>query len=868
MPRQSNAWGGDAAGVPRPDLAAARRATPAAVTATGPAGLTQHEAAARLRRDGPNELPAERRRWWAIVADAVAEPMILLLLACGGVYFLLGDASEGLVLLGSVLAVIAISLYQTQRSERALAALRELSSPRALVIRDGVEQRVAARDVVAGDLLRVGEGNRIPADGVVVSTANLQVDESLLTGEAVPVRKVAGTDGAASARPGGDDTPFVYSGTIVVAGQALVSVTATGPRSAVGRIGHSLAAITETPTPLQREIAAAVKVVGVIGIAVSVLTAVAYALSRHAWLDGALAGLALAISLLPEEFPVILSLFLALGAWRIARRNVLIRHMPALEALGATSILCVDKTGTLTENRMRVAALAAADHRWVPIPGTPAPEWSHPILEMAVLASREHPFDPTEQAIHGLADEVLAGTEHVHRNWSLVREYPLSPALLAMSQVWRAVEGDAWVVAAKGAPEAIVDLCHLPADRRERIAAQVASLAADGLRVLGVGAAMVHAAVLPAEQHDIPFAFVGLLALSDPVRAGVPDAVAACRAAGIRLAMITGDYPATGRAVAVQIGLGPSPRVLTGAELECEGDAALSRRCADADVFARVLPEQKLRIVRALAAQGAVVAMTGDGVNDAPALRAADVGIAMGQRGTDVARAAADLVLLDDDFGSIVGAIRLGRRIYDNIRSAMRYVVSIHIAIAGVALIPVLLGWPLVLLPLHIVFLELIVDPACSIAFEAEPEAPDVMRRPPRRPGEHALDRRALLEAVAQGVLGLAALCALLVGGTAAGAGEEHVRLIVFSAVILFNLGLIVSGGNGPLLRRRSAPLCAVVGGAFAALTLVLALAPLRRIFRLAPPSVADVALLAAFTVTIGIGFEIVKACARGRVRT
>ena len=829
-------------------------------------GLTQAEADQRLRREGPNELPRDQHwRWLALLREVAGEPMILLLLACGALYFALGDAHEGLALLASVFVVIAITLYQTQRTERALAALRELSSPRARVIRDGTERNIAARTLVCGDVVRIAEGERVPADGVILATAHLEVDESLLSGESLPVRKQAGAPDGAAAGLGADDATSVHAASLVVAGQAVVEVTGTGPRTAVGRIGLSLATVEQSDTPLQRQVGLAVKIGGAAGLGLCALVAILYGLARGNWLDGALAGIALAMSFIPEEFPVILTLFLAFGAWRIARRNVLIRRMPALEGLGATTVLCVDKTGTLTENRMRLAAVAIDGECWRPPleSAKPAPEAFHRVLEFAILASRERSFDPTETAIHDLAGAALSETEHLHHTWTMAREYPLSPDLLAMSQVWRSVDGDTWAVAAKGAPEAIVDLCHLPDERRRTLADEVSALAADGLRVLAVAAAQVRAPALPSHQHDFPFEFLGLLGLADPVRRGVPQAVADCQRAGIRVVMITGDYPATARAIAAQIGLAGAARVLTGSELDAMSDAELGEQSRTTGVFARVVPEQKLRIVQAFAAAGEVVAMTGDGVNDAPALRAATIGIAMGQRGTDVAREAADLVLMDDDFTSIASAVRRGRSIYDNIRKAMRYVVAIHIPIAGVALLPVLLGWPLLLLPLHIVLLQLIVDPACSIAFEAEPEEPDIMDRPPRPPTEHVLGAASLRAALLQGGLALAVLCGLLATMTAAGYGESRTRTVVFAALILANLALILTSrsdaAGGPLLDRRNSALWIIVGGALALLAAVLSLAPLRGLLRLAAPTAADVGLIAAAGLLLLGAFELVK---------
>jgi Ca2+-transporting ATPase len=837
-------------------------------------GLTSAEATECLRSCGPNELTrTQGPSLLTLLVRVAGEPMILLLIACSVVYILLGDPHESLVLAASIVVVIGISLYQTQRTERAVAALRELSSPRARVIRDGSEQRIPSREIVPRDIFVVAEGDRIPADGIVVRTVHLEIDESLLTGESAPVAKVPEDLESTPSRAAGEVTSLVYAGTLVVAGQGLVQVTTTGIQTELGRIGVSLATVEHAETPLQRQMAAAVRVAGALGTGLCVLVALLYGITRASWLEGALAGLALAMSLMPEEFPVVQTLFLALGAWRIARRNVLVRHTAALEALGATTVLCVDKTGTLTENRMRLAVLSVDRARWAPPPSgtTPPPEPFHRLLEFAVLASDENPFDPMDRAIGAFATAALAGTEHLHRKWRLAREYPLSRDLLAMTHVWRAAEREHWVVAAKGAPEAVADLCHLSAADTRLLVDEVSALAADGLRVLAVAAAVAPPPTLPTHQHDFPFELVGLLGFEDPLRPAVPGSIALCRRAGIRTVMITGDYPATARAAAERIGLGPA-RVLTGAELAATDDAGIAARVSDITVFARVVPEQKLRIVRAFTTAGQVVAMTGDGVNDAPALRAANIGIAMGKRGTDVAREAADLVLADDDFTSIVGAIRLGRRIYDNIRKALRYVISVHVPIAGISLLPVLLRWPLVLLPLHIVFLELIIDPACSIAFESEPEEPDVMDRPPRGADEPVLDLPSVLIALAHGGLALLIVGGLLVAATLAGYPPEHARTLAFAALVLANLGLILTGRQSArytraVLRPTNRPLAIVVAGALTVLAAVLEIPPLRTLFQLAPLTALD-AVLVGLSALAALGcFEAVNAFGKRRER-
>jgi Ca2+-transporting ATPase len=806
-------------------------------------GLSSAEADARLRREGPNVLPAPRRGGLLRLAlELLREPMILLLLAAAGAYFLLGDVGEAAILLVSLLGVVGISLLQGRRTERSLERLRDLSSPRARVIRDGEQKRIAGADVVRGDLLVVSEGDRVAADGRVLWVSNLSADESLLTGESVPVAKRP-----AEASPAAGDSTRMFSGTLAVSGQGIVEVTATGPATEIGRIGASLQRIEQEKSPLQREIGRLVRRLGVAGAAVCVLIAVLYGRSRGSFVEGLLAGLAAAMSLLPEEFPVVFTVFLALGAWRISRRRVLTRRMPAIEALGQTTFLCVDKTGTLTLNRMTVTRLAAGDDELDSARAAELPERFHELVEFAVLASQATPFDPTEVAIREFGLRSLAETEHLHANWELFREYPLSPELLAVAHAWKAREREDYVIAAKGAPEAIADLCHLEAAESDRLRERVERLAGDGLRVLAVAAARFRPGELPSRSHDFAFSLLGLVGLEDPLRPSVAEAVETCTRAGIRVVMITGDYPVTASRIAREIGL-PGARVTTGAELSSLDDSALEARLAESSVFARVVPAQKLRLVESLKALGHIVAMTGDGVNDAPALKAAHVGIAMGGRGTDVAREAASLVLLDDDFASIVAAIRLGRTIFDNLKKATAYLVAIHVAIAGMAMLPVVVGWPLLLLPIQIVFLELIIDPASTIAFEAEPSERDVMRRPPRSQRAPLLSAATFALSAARGAVVLGAAVAtyawLLAGGRPAAAARGP----AFAALIVGNLCLILAhrSFSRSVVRSIVRPNPAVwwiLGLAAGTLTAVLTVPALRRLFHFEGTRPADALL-------------------------
>lgn len=844
-------------------------------------GLDGDEAARRLAADGPNMLPGNTpKSAFAIVRDVVTEPMFLMLLGGGAVYFALGDHTEALFLLSFVAVVIGISLAQERKTQRALESLRDLSAPRALVLRDGKEQRIAGHDVVRGDLLVLHEGDRIAADAVLVQ-GQLEVDESLLTGEAVPVTRTAPKDRNAASEEGAK----VHASTVVTRGVAIAEVSATGAGTAVGRIGTDLNRTVEPPSALQQGSRKLVRRLGALALVLAVVQVLLGSWwNDRPWLESLLSGIALAMALLPEEIPLILTVFLALGAWRIAQQKVLTRRVSAVEALGAITVLAVDKTGTLTVNRMAVAELATTGLHFRPEDATDLPEAFHTLTEFAMLATPGDPFDPMEKAIQLFGHRWLSGTEHVHDGRTTETEYPLSSDILAMTRVFATADPNRHLLATKGAPEAVVDLCHLDAVNRQAILAQVDAMAARGLRVLGVArgrwiGAPVHldgqdaAPAWPASQHDFDFEFLGLVGLADPPRPEVAAALAEARRAGVRVIMMTGDHPVTARAIAQQVGLSERPEMLTGAELDGLGDAALRERLRHVDLCARLKPEHKLRLVQLLRADGEVVAMTGDGVNDAPALKAADVGIAMGERGTDVAREAAALVLLDDSFARILDAIRQGRRIGANIRKASAFVFAVHIPIIGLTLVPPLLHWPVLLLPVHIVLLELLIDPVCSIVFEAEPPDDDLMSRPPRPLSDSPFSFSRLLPAMLQGA-GMA--CVLLAGyAWALEQGRDAVtaRSVVFAALLLGVMLLILSNrdrsrpalmnaaGRNPWLWRMQA-------GVGLLLAAVLGLPWLNTVLQLSWPAAHEWGVIAALLALSAAWLELLRRVRARRTAT
>ena len=865
--------------------AATLRADAAAtVTMSSFTGLTASEARARLAADGGNELPQqESRNLWSIGIEVVREPMFLLLLAAGTLYLLMGEAADAMMLLGFVFVVLGISITQQWRTEQALTALRALSSPRALVIRDGAQHRIASRDVVRGDFIVVAEGDRVPADALLRWGGNVSADESLLTGESVACRKlVAPAALGVLERPGGDDLASVYSGTLVTSGQGVAEVVATGPRTEIGKIGKALAGVTAPNTRLQQETQRLVRTFALVGAVACVVVVVVYALTRGGsatvWKQGLLAGIAMAMAVLPEEFPVVLTVFLALGAWRISRQHVLARRMPAVEMLGAATVLCVDKTGTLTQNQMTLRVLANPEHEYT-LPVLPStirpdvPDSLRNVLATALRASKAEPFDAMERALLAAGQQLDAAAVAPPATWTLVRAYELDASCLAVTQVWRIADTAPLHIASKGAPEAIARLCGLDGEVRAAMLAQVAMLAARGLRVLGVAHGAVAAAALPVQQDALTLQYLGLVAFEDPLRASVPQAVDECQTAGVRVVMITGDNPTTALSIARQAGLAEPLDVATGAELEALSDLELQARVGRVSVFARVVPMQKLRIVNAFKANGEVVAMTGDGVNDAPALKAAHIGIAMGGRGTDVAREAAALVLLDDDFASIVGAVRLGRRIFGNLQKAIAFILAVHVPIAGLSMLPVFFAsWPLLLFPIHIVFLELIIDPSCTLIFESEAADADVMRRPPRAADAQLFAARTVKFALLQG-LGVFAVCVGVFLLARRDHSDDAARALTFTTMVIASLAIILVNRSWTqsvwaMRRVPNAPMRYVLLSTSVLLAVVLFVPTVQRLAHFAPLHASDLTLAAGAGVVSVLWFELLKRLGHFRKRS
>jgi Ca2+-transporting ATPase len=830
-------------------------------------GLTNIEVDKRLKQDGYNELPYQKKQSILIILlNVLREPMLLLLLGSGLIYLLLGEAKDAYMLLAFVIVVVGITFYQERKTERALDALKNLSSPRALVIRNGEQIRIPGREVVVDDILILREGDRVPADAVVLSSTNLLVDESLLTGESLSVRKTVWDKKTKLTHPGGEDLPFVFSGTLVIQGRGIARVTSIGIKTEMGKIGKSLQKIEDEDTLLKKETEKIVRNFTIAGIILCVIVVVLYGLTRGNWMQGFLSGLTLTMAMLPEEFPVVLLIFLALGAWRISKKNVLTRKTPAIETLGSATVLCVDKTGTLTLNQMRLNGIMNDSYYFdlSSIKETIIPDKYHSLFEYSILASQKDPFDPLEKEIKIKGEKYLASTEHIHKDWKLIKEYPLSKELLSLSHVWQSPDKSQYVIAAKGAPEAIAELCHLSAEEKKKLQENIQTMANKGLRLIGVAKALFNKKDLPNIQHDFSFEYIGLLGFTDPVRSTIPQAIKECHNAGIRVIMITGDYPGTAQYIASEIGLSNPEKYISGTELQKMNHLELREKIKTTNIFARVIPDQKLAIVNALKANGEIVVMTGDGVNDAPAIKSAHIGIAMGERGTDVARETADLILLDDNFSSIVHAIRLGRRIFDNLRKAMAFIFSVHIPIAGMSLFPILFQLPIVFFPAHIAFLELIIDPACSIVFESEKEEHNVMMRPPRNLKQPLFNRQTFFISLLQGLSILTLIIIIYLLALRWGLGEKEARSFTFVTIVFCNLILIITNLSKTehfvqILKNKNKALYWVIGGTILFLGCVLYIPFLRNLFHFSYLHPNDLLIGFGLSLLSLIWFEAIK---------
>jgi Ca2+-transporting ATPase len=799
-------------------------------------GLTTKLAQEKLGGEGFNELPEPRRK--TIVdnfVNVLKDPMLAMLLAIGGIYFIIGEFSDALILGIAVLIVIGITFIQEHKTEKALMALRNLANPQTTVIRDQRLQKIPSREIVLGDVLVIEAGDRIPADAAILAESELSVNESLLTGESLPVTKIVWDQKSETEMiPGGDKLPYVFMGTLVTHGKGYAQVLATGPKTRMGQIGLSLKTIKEDDTRLQKDTRYFVRIFALIGLIVCVIAFGVTGLTSGNWVAGFLNGLTLAMALLPEEFSVILVIFMAMGAWRLSRRQVLTRNLAAIETLGSTTILCVDKTGTITKNEMSLTQLIT------PVNNKDDYGDQNRLLEMAEYACQQASNDPLDTEIkHQALLKLSKESKQARDDWELINELPVTKKYLSQIQVWQHKQSKVIRLACKGAPEAVFQLCQLTKTELTIIQPRLNQLTNNGLRVLAVAEASFQGTFNKALINKINFNYLGLLGFNDPVRTGVREAVLAAYQAGIKVMMITGDYPGTAKAIARSIQLKNAEDYISGEEILRETNQDLRSKLATISVASRVMPEQKLKIVQCLKANGEIVAMTGDGINDAPALKAASIGIAMGNRGTDVAREAADLVLLNSDFSVMVKAIRMGRRIYDNIQKAMAYTIAVHVPIAGMALIPLWFKLPTVLFPAQVALLELLIDPTCSIIFETQKSEKGLMKRPPRPVAERLFSPFMVAGSVLRGLISLWLVLMVYWGSIYLGYAEPVTRTLSFLTLVITNLSLIVASltysfSLTDLIKQRNLALGIVSGGISLVLLIIISLPPLQKSFHFA----------------------------------
>lgn len=742
------------------------------------AGLKKSDLPALTGQYGKNIFRQEGHgRIFRIIRDVLKEPMFLMLFVACAFYFILGESNEGLLMLAAMCFVAAISVYQELKSSSALEALKQYTEPRVTVIRDGEEQLILSEDLLPGDMMILEEGNRIPADAIVIQANDLTVNESILTGESVPVDK--------SPSSGSNQ---LFQGTTINSGKCYATVTATGNRTVLGKLGKTITGIISSKTLLQQQIGRFVKIMAIFGFTAFALVWLINYINSQNLVQSLLLGLTLAMSAVPEEIPVAFSSFMALGAAKMATLGIITRQPQTVENLGAVSVICLDKTGTITENRMLVKKIYDFKTGLVEEVGERHSLQSRDVLRYARLASEKEPFDAMEKAI------VEAYQHYVHeegdRALQMVHEYPLNGRPPMMTHVYRS--GNVSLIAAKGAPERILRICKLDRQISKKTEQIAQEMAASGYRVLGIASASDHAGPYPAEQDGFNWKFEGLLSLYDPPKNNVNEVFSKWRNAGIDIKLLTGDYAETAVNIAGVSGIPHHDQFITGEEVMRLSPAALRQTVKSINIYARMFPDAKLKVIDALKENGEIVAMTGDGVNDGPALKSAHIGIAMGNKGSETAKEAADLIITDDNLDKITDAIRQGRKIYSNFKKAIRYIISIHIPIILTASLPLVLGWkfPNIFTPIHIIFLELIMGPTCSIFYEREPVESNIMNKPPRSRTQNIFSPKELLTSIIQGLIIASGLLALYYYFMHKGYTIEYVRTMVFTTLILSNIFL------------------------------------------------------------------------------
>lgn len=825
-------------------------------------GLTTQEAKQLQEKYGKNELTAQKKEsFFHKILLVLKEPMFVLLIIASTIYFLLGEPRDGAVMMIFVVGIISIEVIQEWKTDRTLEALKDLSAPRIKVLRDGEEKIINSSDLVPGDIMFISEGVKIPADGKVVRASTLCVDESSLTGESQGVWKTT----SEQYRNENNDywrRDYCYAGTLVTQGLGTIQVDKIGASSEYGKIGKDIAVAQVSSTPLQKQTGRLVRMSGVIAALLFVLVGIVTYFNLYDHLlksritESILSGITLAMAMIPEEFPVILTVFLSMGAWRLAQKNSLVRRLPSVETLGAVSVLCVDKTGTITMNKMEVQETfsVSGDEK--------------KLARVMGMGCKQDPYDPMEKAMLRYCENLGISKESLFSD-QLVKEYAFTDELKMMGNVW--THGNEFVVTAKGSPESILTICNIAPQDLLNIQDQIMKMSQDGLRVIAVGQMnLLNRTEIPDQLTQCHLELTGLIGLADPPRASVKEDIKTCTQAGIRVVMITGDNGITASSIARQINMPHSDRIITGEELNGMSDEMLQEKVRDVSVFSRVLPEHKMRIVKAFKENGQVVAMTGDGVNDAPALKFADIGIAMGKRGSEVSREAADLILLDDNFSTIVDTVKDGRRIFDNIKKAVGYVFTIHIPIAFASLLAPLMGISpasLLLLPLHVVLLELVIDPTCSIVLERQPAERNIMRRPPRDPHEKLLTIGMLIQSLVQGLAVFGSSFALYYYYLTSNPQTPALaRTMGLSVIFLSNILLVLVNSSKTdfaiqvLYRQiKDKVLWALILGTIAGLA-VMIYSPLNGFLKLAPLSAPQMLLVIGISAAAVLWFELYKA--------
>src|SRR5450432_2601468 len=742
-------------------------------------GLTDKQVLDAREKYGTNRLNYKKENEIRDAIKSVAkEPMVILLLVASLIYFISGDTGDGIFLSSAIVLVSTISLYQDSKSRNALGKLKDFSQPSCKVIRNGKETEIKSDDIVVGDSLVVEEGISVAADGFIVHSNDFSVNESILTGESIPVYK--------------DSTKedhFIFHGTTVASGLAIATITAVGNETKLGKIGKSLQNIKEEKTPLELQINSFVKIMVIAGSVVFFIVWLINYLHGHALLDSLLKALTLAMSILPEEIPVAFTSFMALGAWRLMKIGIIVKQMKTVETLGSATVICTDKTGTLTENKMSLVKIYVFGTNKYLNAVEQLGDEGNQLIRLAMWASEPIPFDPMEISLHDMYTKI--NSSDGRPSYHMVHEYPLGGKPPMMTHIFEDNSGDR-IIAAKGAPEAIMSVSHLTATERQQADIAIKTLASDGYRVLGVGEAKFTDTNYPKTQQEFQFHFKGIVAFYDPPKKNISSVLEDFYKAGIAVKIITGDNAATTTAIARQVGFKGFEKNISGDELMKLPETALEKTVEECFVFTRMFPEAKLKIINALKINGEIVAMTGDGVNDGPALKAAHIGIAMGRKGTEIAKQAASLILLEDDLSKMVDAVAIGRRIYSNLKKAIQYIISIHIPIVLTVFIPLALGWiyPNIFSPVHIIFLELVMGPTCSIMYENEPMEKNSMAQKPRPLTSTFFNWKELNTSIIQGLMISAGTLTIYQYAVHQGFDESLTRTMVFTAIISSNIFL------------------------------------------------------------------------------